>query len=144
MGELKNRPVKNLYGDGYEQEYIDDNGDRYIIRNSPVKNLYGDGYKKVIEKRGSSTTEVTEEDIKHIDRVVPFLIAGFMAFIGFATSGSNIISWVCLIVSIVSGLNMIIHKPSVVVDFIILIIKIAIIVAIAFIPFIPGFLECMH
>lgn len=87
MGELRNTPISNIFGDGYVQEYTtddgrkftientpvgnvfgggkeqiayDDYGNKYLITNSPVSNVFGGGQQKVVEKISSAPIARTE------------------------------------------------------------------------------------
>ena len=55
MAEIKNTPIKNVFGDGYEQEVTLDNGETYTVKNTPIKNVFGDGYEKEIVKNNKSS-----------------------------------------------------------------------------------------
>lgn len=60
---IRNSPWHNLYGDGRQQEIIDEKtGKKYVVRNTPWHNLYGDGHQQEIIEVGGDTGPVTAED----------------------------------------------------------------------------------
>ena len=136
MGKLRNTFVPNLYGDGYQQEYIDDNGDVYRIKNTFVPNLYGDGYQKEIIKEGNihDSAPLTEKEEKDI---LWYAISGtgvFMILFSAAATGWSFLTWIFIITTISSGIYAFIRRPSVVFTAIKMIIALAIFAGILFSP----------
>ena len=129
MGRLKNTFVPNLYGDGYQQEYIDDNGDVYRIKNTFVPNLYGDGYQKEIIKEGNvhDGTPLTEKQKKDLFWYWLSATSGFMTLFSWMITEWSFFTWMFTITCVISGIYAFILKPSVVIDVIKTILIIAVI-----------------
>ena len=144
MGKLKDTPIKNLYGDGYQQEYIDDNGDRYIIKNSAMKNLYGDGNQKIIEKVDSGRANVTEKDMKDMTWIWVSGVLGILTLFSFMANygESSIITWGFFIAFIGTGIYAIIRCPSWFGNLLKVLIVCAIFLGIIFLPLLPEILRC--
>ena len=54
MARIRNSSVNNVFGEGKEQIFTDDNGKEYTIRNSSLDNVFGEGKEKIVTERGSS------------------------------------------------------------------------------------------
>ena len=84
MSIIKNTPIKNVFGDGYEQEITLDNGEKYTIRNTPAKNVFGDGYQKeIIKNKDYGNTSFSE----FIGELIGLVIAGLILW--------GLFNWLC-------------------------------------------------
>ena len=54
MATIRNSPVPNYVGGGYQQTLDCGNGDSYNISNTPIPNFIGGGYQQKITKNDNS------------------------------------------------------------------------------------------
>lgn len=66
MAKIRNSSQNNVYGDGKEQIFTDDNGKEYTIKNSSLDNVYGTGKEKRVVESGSSSDSLLVELIVKI------------------------------------------------------------------------------
>lgn len=140
MGTLRDTPFNNPYGKGKQQEYIADDGKKYIIRDTPFKNPSGDGYQKEIVEQPSYSGSESEKWDPSIWYAVSALL-GILTFCAFGTSGVTIISIMFTISTIMTLLIGIIKAPHTMLTIIKFLIGAAILIGIVTLPFLPGILE---
>ena len=95
MARIRNSSLDNVYGEGKEQIFTDDNGKEYIIKNSSLNNVYGTGKEKRVVESNSNNNSLLVELLSNIipNWLQILLFIGFFAWLIFGYIGPFMIKF---------------------------------------------------